>query len=35
MGFSVLHICDYAAAYKGGFINALEFLRKDLQKDGI
>ncbi len=35
MSFGVLHICDYAAAYKGGFINALEFLRKDLQKDGI
>ncbi len=35
MKFSVLHICDYAAAYKGGFINALEFLRKDLQKDDI
>ncbi len=35
MKFSILHICDYAAAYKGGFINSLEFLRKDLQKDGI
>ena len=23
MGFGVLHICDYAAAYKGGFINAI------------
>lgn len=34
MSFSILHICDYAAAYKGGFINALEFLRKELQKDG-
>ena len=35
MNYSVLHICDYAAAYKGGFINALEFLRKDLQGDGV
>ncbi len=35
MKFGVLHICDYAAAYKGGFINALEFLRKDVKKDGI
>lgn len=35
MKFSVLHICDYAAAYKGGFINSLEYLRKDLQKDSI
>lgn len=35
MKFSVLHICDYAAAYKGGFINALEYLRKDLQKDSV
>ncbi|MBP3937843.1 MAG: glycosyltransferase family 4 protein [Clostridia bacterium] len=35
MKFSVLHICDYAANYKGGFMNALEFLRKDLQKDNI
>lgn len=35
MGSGILHICDYAAAYKGGFINALEFLRKDLQKDGV
>ncbi len=35
MKFSVLHICDYAAAYKGGFINALEFLRQDLQKDDV
>lgn len=35
MKFSILHICDYAAAYKGGFISALEFLRKDLKKDGI
>lgn len=35
MNFSVLHICDYAANYKGGFMNALEFLRKDLQKDNI
>ena len=35
MKFSVLHICDYAAAYKGGFINGLEYLRKDLEKDGI
>jgi glycosyltransferase involved in cell wall biosynthesis len=34
MSFGVLHICDYAAAYKGGFINALEFLRKDSQKHG-
>lgn len=34
MNFGVLHICDYAAAYKGGFINALEFLRKDVEKDG-
>lgn len=35
MKFGVLHICDYAANYKGGFINALEFLRKDVEKDGI
>lgn len=35
MEYSVLHICDYAAAYKGGFINALEFLRKDLNNDGV
>lgn len=35
MKFGVLHICDYAAAYKGGFINALEYLRKDVEKDGI
>ncbi len=35
MSLGVLHICDYAAAYKGGFINALEFLRKDIEKDGI
>lgn len=35
MNFGVLHICDYAAAYKGGFINALEYLRKDVEKDGI
>lgn len=35
MKYSVLHICDYAAAYKGGFINALEFLRKDLNNDGV
>ncbi len=35
MSFSVLHICDYAAAYKGGFMNALEFLRKDHKKDGV
>ena len=35
MSFSVLHICDYAAAYKGGFINALEYLRKDLQKESV
>lgn len=35
MKFSILHICDYAAAYKGGFIASLEYLRKDLEKDGI
>ena len=35
MKFGVLHICDYAAAYKGGFMNALEFLRRDVEKDGI
>lgn len=35
MNFGVLHICDYAAAYKGGFMNALEFLRRDVEKDGI
>lgn len=35
MNFGVLHICNYAAAYKGGFINSLEFLRKDIQKDGV
>ena len=35
MKISVLHICDYAAAYKGGFINSLEYLRKDLQKDSV
>ena len=35
MNYSVLHICDYAAAYKGGFINALEFLRKDLKNEGV
>ncbi len=35
MKYSVLHICDYAAEYKGGFINALEFLRKDLHNDGV
>lgn len=26
--YSVLHICNYAAEYIGGFINVLEFLRK-------
>lgn len=35
MKFSVLHICNYAAAYKGGFINSLEYLRKDLQKESV
>lgn len=35
MRFGVLHICDYAANYKGGFINALEYLRKDVERDGI
>ena len=35
MEFGILHICDYAAAYKGGFMNALEFLRRDVEKDGI
>ena len=35
MEYSVLHICDYAAAYKGGFISSLEYLRKDLEKDGV
>ncbi len=35
MSFGILQICDYAAAYKGGFISELEFLRKDIENDGV
>lgn len=35
MGGTILHIMNYAASYRGNFIDSLEFLNQELEADGL